>query len=84
MFVKAKGLQICKTILQKSVGAWGCLKLEEKIYLVSHCHVKKIAVKFVIFFFINKLFFILFYFIVIVFCLYTKLKIYEDSCFSVS
>jgi hypothetical protein len=25
MFVKAKGLKIGKTILQKSFGAWGCL-----------------------------------------------------------
>ena len=25
MFVKAKGLNMCKTILQKSFGAWGCL-----------------------------------------------------------
>ena len=25
MFLKTKGLKICKTILQKSFGAWGCL-----------------------------------------------------------
>ena len=53
MFEKAKGLKICNTILQQKFGAWGYLKIEEKMYLVSHCQVRKIAVKFVIFFF-NK------------------------------
>ena len=63
MFVKAKGLKICKTLLQKSFGAWGCLKINEKMYLVSHGHVKKIAVKFVIFLSTNHFFD--FFFIVI-------------------
>ena len=47
MFKKAKGLEICNTILKKEIGF---LLIDEKIYLVSQCHVKKIAVKFVIFF----------------------------------
>ena len=50
MFEKEKGLKICKKILTKIFGALGFLKIYEKMYLVSHCHVKKIAVKFGIFF----------------------------------
>ena len=55
MFEKAKGLRICKEIF----GAWGFLLINEQMYLVSHSHVKKTAVKFVIFF-CNKYFFIVF------------------------
>ena len=79
MFEKAKGLQICKTLLKKKFGAWKCLYLDEEMYLVSHCHVKKIAVKFDILVF-NKYFFYYFYFIVIIF-LIKKSKIYKDSYF---
>ena len=49
MFKKAKGLEICNTILKKEIGSWGFLLIDEKMYLVSHFHVKKIAVKFAIF-----------------------------------
>ena len=34
---------------QKQFGALGFLLIDEKMYLVRHCHVKKIAVKFIIF-----------------------------------
>ena len=81
MYVKAKGLKICKTILQKSFGAWGWHKLRKNV-LRQPLQCKKIAVKCVIFF-INKYFFILFYFIVIGF-LYTKLKIYKNSYFQLN
>ena len=53
MFEKENKLEICKTIHNNFFGAWGFLLIGENIDLVSHCHVKKIAVKFVIFFF-NK------------------------------
>ena len=33
MFEKAKGLNICKTILKKKFRAWGFLLIDEKIYL---------------------------------------------------
>ena len=56
MFEKAKGLKLCKTILKKN-GVWGFLLIYEKMYLVSHCLVKTIAVKFVIFFFNKYIFF---------------------------
>ena len=46
-FEKAKGTKICKTILTMFFGAWGFLLIVEKVYLVSQCHVKKIAMKFV-------------------------------------
>ena len=42
MFEKATGLKTCKTIHTKNVGAWGFLLIDEKMYLVSHCHVKKL------------------------------------------
>ena len=25
----------------KKIGAWGCLEIEEKMYLVNHCQLKK-------------------------------------------
>ena len=50
---------------QQKIEALGFLLIDEKMYLASHCHVKKIAVKFekkfpfffyllVVFFFIQK------------------------------
>ena len=39
---KSERVKICKTILQKIFGAWGCLSIEEKMYLVSRCHVKQL------------------------------------------
>ena len=42
MFEKAKGLRICKTILTFFVGPWGFLLIDEKVYLVSQCHVKRL------------------------------------------
>ena len=33
----------------KKNRAWGFLLIDEKMYLVGHCHITKIAVKFVIF-----------------------------------
>ena len=36
MFEKAKGLNICKTILKIDE------KIDEKMYLFSYCHVKKL------------------------------------------
>ena len=70
MFQIANRLKICQTILQQKFGAWGCLQIEEKMYLVSNCHVKKIAVKFVLFFF-NK-YFLIFLFSCNCFILYKK------------
>ena len=43
-------------------GAWGFLQIDEEMYLVSHCHLKKVAVKFYIFFF-NKYSFLFNFFI---------------------
>ena len=40
MFEIEKGLKVCKTILKK-IGAWGFLLMDDKMYLFSHCHVKK-------------------------------------------
>ena len=53
MFEKAKGLKICKTVLKKILELGNVYKLMKKMYLVSHCHIKKNAVKFDIFLF-NK------------------------------
>ena len=61
-------------------GTWGFLLIEEKVYLVSHCHVKK-ALKIVIFFF-QQIFVNFFFFSLIFFFKYKQLKIYEDSYFS--
>ena len=66
MFEKAKGLNICKTIIKFFFEAWGFLLIEEKMYLVSHCHVKKIY-KICHIFFNKYFFFIIYFFIVIVF-----------------
>ena len=63
----------------KTIGAWGCLYIEEKLYLVSHCHVKKIAVKRVIF---STNIFIIFL-LGLVFFIQKTTKINEDSYFSV-
>ena len=57
MFEKEKGMKICKTILTIFFGAWGFLLIDEKVYLVSQCRVKKIALKFVIFFSTNFYFY---------------------------
>ena len=40
MFEKAKGLKMFKKILKKIFGAWGFLLIDDKMYLVSHSHVK--------------------------------------------
>ena len=53
MFEKTKGLKICKNIHTQKFGPWRFLFIDEKMYLVSHCHVKKNAVKFDIFVFDN-------------------------------
>ena len=53
MFEKEKEIKICKTILTIFFGAFGFLLMDEKVYLVSQCHVKKITVKLSYFFF-NK------------------------------
>ena len=50
MFEKAKGFKICKTIHDFFFGPLEFLLVDEKRYLVSHCHVKIFAVVFVIFF----------------------------------
>ena len=42
MLEKAKGLKICKTVLKNIFEPWGFLSIDEKMYLVSHCHVKKL------------------------------------------
>ena len=41
MLEKAKGIKICKTILTMFFGALGFLLIDEKVYLASQCHVKK-------------------------------------------
>ena len=47
-------------------GALGFLQIDEEMYLVSHCHVKKVAVKFYIFF-VQQIFFYLIFLFVIIF-----------------
>ena len=42
MFEKAKEIKICKTILKFFFGAWGFLLIDEKVYLVRQCLVKKL------------------------------------------
>ena len=60
---------------QQKIEALGFLLIDEKMYLASHCHVKKIAVKFE-----KKIpFFYFFLFVNCVFFYTKKLKIYEDS-----
>ena len=78
MFEEAKGMKICKTILTIFFVAFGYLFIDEKVYLVSQCHVKKIAVKFAIFYFNKYIFF--YYFFMICDCFFhtKKIKIYKD------
>ena len=40
MFEKEKEFKICKTKQIIFFGAWGFLSIDEKMYLVSHCHIK--------------------------------------------
>ena len=54
-----KWMKICKIKVTIFFGALGFLFIDEKMYLVSQCHVKKIAVQFAIFFF-NNFFYYLF------------------------
>ena len=42
MFEMANGLKICNNI-HKKFGPWGFLLIDEKMNLVSNCHVKKIC-----------------------------------------
>ena len=61
MFEESKGLKICKTIHKSFFFVvWGFLLIDEKIYLVSHFHVIKMAVKFVRFFSTNNFMYIFF------------------------
>ena len=46
---------------QNIFGPWRFLLIDEKMYLVSHYHVKKNAVKFVIFFFKTNNFLYIFF-----------------------
>ena len=50
MFAKGKGFKICKTIHTQTFGAWGFFLVDEKMSLVSHCHVKNCCE----FFFLQK------------------------------
>ena len=59
---KSKGVKNKQDYTQKNFGTWGFLLTDEKMYFVSHSHVKKIVVKFVILC-INKYFFLFYFFI---------------------
>ena len=39
---KSKSVQNMQEYTQKNVGPWGFLLIDEKMYVVSHCHVKKL------------------------------------------
>ena len=39
---KSKSVKNMQDYTQKKFGAWGFLLMDERMYLVSHCHVKKL------------------------------------------
>ena len=65
MFEKAKGMKICKTIATIFFGALGFLFIDEQVYLVSQCHVKKNCSE-IFHIFLQQIFFN--YFFMICFC----------------